>query len=262
MMFLLRALMLSLLFGASAKVVQDFQKECGQFFANGRSPTIFPEPQYKQICQTLNGNCYYATLYDTSKKIPVYSAYKFEGVMGCTRTDTWYVEPQIDDITKGGNMDFSRTVYIQQRGLYQAVNSDYEGSGYDRGHLAPVYLANSQSCADATFTLTNAAPQTKCFNRIFWFEKEQSLANKLKKDCFSQQVYIVTGVVPGTTNIANRVNVPSYFWTAYCCLDNNKRCSISGGFIGSNENDSKIREMNVADLQRELTKLYGKTFQF
>ncbi|XP_058643041.1 endonuclease domain-containing 1 protein-like isoform X2 [Onychostoma macrolepis] len=211
---MLLLLMLSLLSGGSARVVQDFESGC---------------------------------------------AYKFEGLMGCTRRDTWYIEPQIDDNNGGPNMEFSTALNIHIRGDRQALSKDYENSGYDRGHLAPVYLANSQSCAEATFTLTNAAPQTKCFNRVFWWEEEESLGKHLGK-CHLN-VYIVTGVVPGTNYINSRVNVPSHFWTAYCCLDQNNKCSDSGGVIGTNVNDSIIRKMSVVDLEAELRKLYGRAFQ-
>ncbi len=72
-MLFLHVLILSLLSGGSARVVQDFERECGQFFANGKSPTRFPDLQYRQICQTLDNDVYYAMFYDTNKKIPVYS---------------------------------------------------------------------------------------------------------------------------------------------------------------------------------------------
>ncbi len=98
MMLLLHVLILSLLSGGSARVLQDFESECGQFFANGKSPTRFPKPQYRQICQSLNYIYYYATFYDTNKKIPVYSAYKFEGIKDCKRQNKWYIEPQVSEI--------------------------------------------------------------------------------------------------------------------------------------------------------------------
>uniref|UniRef100_A0A9J7X756 Endonuclease domain-containing 1 protein-like n=1 Tax=Cyprinus carpio carpio TaxID=630221 RepID=A0A9J7X756_CYPCA len=254
MLLLLHVLMLSLLSGGSAKVVKDFEKECGQFFANGESPTKLSGPQYKQICQTLNNVVYYATLYDTHNKIPVYSAYKFEGIMGCTRLDKWYIEPQLDDNNASPNMQFEKE---QGLGDHQALNDDYKNSGYDKGHLAPVFQANSQGCADATFTLTNAAPQNPSFNRGQWRVLEKNIAEKLSNQCLpNYSVYIVTGVVPGTNNINNRVKVPSHFWTAYCCLDNNNKCQISGGFIGENENKTPENKSEV-DLEIELAKLYN-----
>lgn len=97
MLLLPHVLMLSLLSGGLARVVEDFKSECGQFFANGISPTKFPGPQYKQICQMRNYVDYYATFYDTFNKIPVYSAYKFEGIGHCRRQASWYIEPQVSE---------------------------------------------------------------------------------------------------------------------------------------------------------------------
>ncbi|KAL0189679.1 hypothetical protein M9458_016778, partial [Cirrhinus mrigala] len=68
----------------------------------------------------------------------------------------------------------------------QAVNKDYKGSRYDKGHLASVYLADSQCCADATFTLTNTAPQNPSFNRGQWRILEEKIAEELTKRCLSK----------------------------------------------------------------------------
>uniref|UniRef100_A0A8C1VGS0 Endonuclease domain-containing 1 protein-like n=1 Tax=Cyprinus carpio TaxID=7962 RepID=A0A8C1VGS0_CYPCA len=258
MLLLLHVLMLSLLSGGSARVVQDFEKECGQFFANGKSPTRFPNPQYRQICQTLNNVVYYATFYDTHNKIPVYSAYKFEGLKDCKRQKKWYIEPQLDDNNASPNMQFEKDVKKQGRGDHQALNRDYMKSDHDKGHLEPVFQANSQGCADATFTLTNAAPQNPSFNRGQWRKLEEEMARNLSDQCLPKKytVYIVTGVVPGTKNINNRVTVPSHFWTAYCCLDNNNKCQISGRFIGKNKNNAPENTSEM-DLKKELAKLYN-----
>ncbi|XP_050972700.1 endonuclease domain-containing 1 protein-like [Labeo rohita] len=258
MMLLLHMLMLSLLSGGSANVVQDFESACGQFFANSKSPTRISGSQYRQICQTLNNVVYYATFYNTNKKIPVYSAYTFEGLKVCTRLDKWYIEPQLDKNKTSPNMTPENDVKVQQLGDHQALNGDYENSGFDKGHLAPVYQAQSQKCADATFTLTNAAPQNPSFNRGQWRVLEKEIATNLSNRCLPKKysVYIVTGVVPGVGKIKNRVIVPSHFWTAYCCLDNNNKCQISSGFIGKNENVTP-NETTVNDLKKELAKLYN-----
>lgn len=77
--------------------------QCNQFFVNGVSPTVLGDPttsgRYQQICQCLldqNGKpeYFYATLYDTHNKIPVYSAYNLSHV-NMNREDRWYVEPQV-----------------------------------------------------------------------------------------------------------------------------------------------------------------------
>ncbi|XP_050958657.1 endonuclease domain-containing 1 protein-like [Labeo rohita] len=259
MMLLLHVLMLSLLSGGSAEVVLHFKDVCDQFFANGKPPTGFSGVQYRKICQKQDNVYYFATFYDTSNRIPVYSAYVFQGIMGCKRLKNekfWFIEPQLDDNNTSPNMQLNKDVSIQGLGNHQALNKDYVNSKYDRGHLAPVYQANSQSCAYATFTLTNGAPQNPSFNRVQWNTLEGRIARKLSNECkLPNKAYIVTGVVPGTENLNNRVNVPSHFWTAYCCLDNMNISLFSGGFIGKNEKNPP-EEKTMNDLKSELANLY------
>ncbi|XP_009304673.1 endonuclease domain-containing 1 protein-like [Danio rerio] len=257
MNLLLHLLMLSLLSSGSAEVVKNFQFDCIEFFAKGKSPTILAGDQYRQICQTLDGDEYhFATLYDTHNRIPVYSAYVFEGALSCDRRDKWYIEPQLDDIKAKPNM-ISEKELIKGLGDHQAVSKDYENSGFDKGHLAPVYHARSQDCADSTFTLTNAAPQVPKFNKGPWRALEKFLADKQLHNCLLQKYtpYVVTGVVPGRRTLNDRVNVPSHFWTAYCCLYK-KKCEISEGFIGQNKNNVDIKGRTVEELEKELAELY------
>ncbi|KAA0713586.1 hypothetical protein E1301_Tti019623 [Triplophysa tibetana] len=257
MTFFLPVVMLWLLSGASAEVVQTFGNQCDDFFAVKQPPIIIPTPAFKKICQRLKNVVYYATLYDTSNKIPVYSAYKFEGLMNCKRSSTWYIEPQLDDNNAGANMA-SKCTPAFTCGSKQALDEDYVNSGYDRGHLAPVYHASSQQWANATFTLTNAAPQNPSFNRGQWRITEENIAKYLNTNCNLYTKYIVTGVVPGNLIIGNNVNVSSHIWTAYCCLDNNNKCQESQGYIGENKNDA-VKQMNVSDLEKHLAKLYKVT---
>ncbi|KAL7846051.1 hypothetical protein AOLI_G00242430 [Acnodon oligacanthus] len=256
-------LLLLALSGCSSEVVPDFTQKCPEFFADPKgdrsSPTVFPGNDYKQICQKREDTYEYATLYDTANRIPVYSAYKFEGLQSCIRIDKWFIEPQLEDL---GPQMISESNMIQK----QAVNQDYEKKSrplYDKGHLAPVYHARSKSCADATFTLTNAAPQDRSFNRGQWRKTEEGVAEDVKQKCKGNCVYIVTGVVPDYNKplLNNKVRIPSHFWTAYCCLDNNLGVTDSRGFIGSNIN-VEVDNITVSELEGKLTTLYGKgTFQ-
>lgn len=165
-------------------------------------------------------------------------------------------------------MAFSKTVKKSERGVHQALNKDYKKSGFDKGHLAPVYHANSQKCADATFTLTNAAPQVHEFNQIWW-DQEKEIANFLNNSCTKNgyRAYVVTGVVPPGNKqaINNRVYVPSHFWTAFCCLYQTDAYTVkcaSGGAIGKNYKKGNIRTMPVSALESKLKKLYGTASTF
>uniref|UniRef100_A0A667ZM48 Uncharacterized protein n=1 Tax=Myripristis murdjan TaxID=586833 RepID=A0A667ZM48_9TELE len=200
---------------------------CPTFFFSGNPPTIFPNNnRYKQICQCLPNQpgFYYATLYDTTNRIPVYSAYLFRH--GNTdRQTTWYIEPQVLILKP------------------HAKNADYENSDYHKGHLYPVRHTATQEQMKATFTLTNAAPQESWFNQGSWSQHEANLRNILQA---CPQAFVVTGVVPGAQTINNRVRVAAYYWSAYCC-DNNGQLT-SGGFIGPDQN-RKVEDMPVQNLE-------------
>ncbi|XP_044215286.1 endonuclease domain-containing 1 protein-like [Thunnus albacares] len=258
-------LLLALSYPATAEVVESFTGRCDNFFFKGQPPIGPTGDQYKKICQkkTQAGGYEYATLYDTSRRIPVYSAYKFQG-QGNMRKTTWDIEPQLDD---QNGVDFMASEGTVRNGLgrRQAVNEDYTGTArvYDKGHLLPVKHRNSQSCAVATFTLTNAAPQHKTFNRGTWRVKEAEVADTLTTDCLNRgfHAHIVTGVVPGNTNINRRVNIPRYFWSAYCCRDNNNRPKLSGAFYGKNDYTNRVTSISITSLDARLTRAYGTGFQ-
>nr|XP_055061974.1 endonuclease domain-containing 1 protein-like isoform X2 [Misgurnus anguillicaudatus] len=140
----------------------------------------------------------------------------------------------------------------------QATNKDYKNSGYDKGHLAPVYHADSQPYANATFTLTNAAPQLGSFNKQWFHKVESNMVETVKKHCTQNTAHIVTGVVPGIDNIFinDKVRVPSHFWTAYCCKNQTNKL-ISGGVIGGNSQGSTIDPKTVKNLETDLKTGYS-----
>jgi endonuclease G len=94
-----------------------------------------------------------------------------------------------------------------------AENSDYAGSGYDRGHLAPAGdMGWSAQSMIESFYYSNMSPQVPSFNRGIWknaesFTREAAITN--------HTVYVVTGPVftsTMTTIGPNKVAVPqSYF---------------------------------------------------
>ncbi|XP_053532058.1 endonuclease domain-containing 1 protein-like [Ictalurus punctatus] len=251
-----------------ARVVDDFTESCPGFFATPNHvvspPTGFTGDRFKRICQTLNDTVEFATLYDTENRIPVYSAYRFTRLMKCNRTDKWYIEPQLEDGILWPNMVNESAVRKEGVNIVnQAVNADYARSRCDKGHLAPVSHAASQSCSNASFTLTNAAPQNPSFNRGQWKVTERAMANSLKKYCLNEglRAFVVTGVVPGNNKMNNRVQIPSHFWTAFCCLNNNNKTIRSGAYIGENSNDFAPYRKSVLDVETELTELYRKHFR-
>ncbi|KAG9260049.1 endonuclease domain-containing 1 protein [Astyanax mexicanus] len=255
-------LVLLLLPAVSLAEVSSF-RYCPQFFAGGAPPTILKDPgdsnRYEQICQCLldqneRPEYFYATLYDTRNKIPVYSAYEFRRAE-VERDDRWYVEPQLDGGTSEC-MGGLNKIPTANRGLRQALNKDYEGSGYDKGHLFPVYHTHTVNTMLATSTLTNAAPQDSSFNRGQWKSYENNVATLLQNQC--DESYIVTGVVPGNQQIGDGVRVAQYYWSAYCCFGGGS-APQSAGYIGP-DNNGRVQEVSVKQLESILSDMYSSDF--
>lgn len=74
----------------------------------------------------------------------------------------------------------------------RADNSDYKGSGYDRGHLAAAGNHKvEQLHMEQTFYLTNIAPQVGLgFNRDSWNRLEKYVRGLTK---IYRDVYVCTG---------------------------------------------------------------------
>ncbi|MCX6293473.1 MAG: DNA/RNA non-specific endonuclease [Sphingobacteriales bacterium] len=94
-----------------------------------------------------------------------------------------------------------------------ADNSDYAGSGYDRGHLAPAGdMGWSAQSMVESFYYSNMSPQVPSFNRGIWknaetFTREAAIKNHV--------IYVVTGPVftsDMTTIGKNQVAVPHSYY--------------------------------------------------
>ncbi|OCT90242.1 hypothetical protein XELAEV_18018855mg [Xenopus laevis] len=139
----------------------------------------------------------------------------------------------------------------------QAVDADYRNSGYNRGHVNPRLHHVTADGQNATFTFTNVAPMTKKLNNNIWNQYENKTIG-YADGCTT--MYVVTGIVPGNNWIkrmnTDRVNIPSYVWNAYCCVDNNDKPIKSGAGLKENDiSDRPVNEMAINDLQGKLKHL-------
>ena len=91
--------------------------------------------------------------------------------------------------------------------------NDYRGSGYDRGHLAPVGDMNFDSVAmEESFYMSNISPQKRAFNGGVWSRLERQVRTWATE---KGGVYIVTGPVLGQAKRTigeNQVTVPDFFY--------------------------------------------------
>ncbi|SFS95463.1 DNA/RNA non-specific endonuclease [Mucilaginibacter polytrichastri] len=105
-------------------------------------------------------------------------------------------------------------------GFYAVQNTNYSGSGFDRGHNCPSADRTSSSDANsATFLMTNMIPQAPQNNQHPWADLENYLREQVTE---GNEVYIImgsygtggSGSSGGTTTTINNghITVPSNVW--------------------------------------------------
>ncbi len=112
-----------------------------------------------------------------------------------------------------------------------ATPSDYDKSGYDRGHLCPAAsMSKNQTAMDESFFMSNMSPQHPSLNRGRW----KNLEEKERDWAVSKgELIIVTGPILNNTTKKigkNEVTVPNSY---YKIIYDNKKQLI--GFIMPNE---------------------------
>ena len=126
----------------------------------------------------------------------------------------------------------------------RASLSDYSGSGYDRGHLAPnANMANRSQQYDS-FSLANIAPQSPRNNRYIWRNIESATRYLTQQ---YGEVYSITGVAftgKKTKQLANRVLVPSHFFKAVYIPAINQ----AGVYYAPNDESERIEVISVDEL--------------
>ncbi len=111
-------------------------------------------------------------------------------------------------------------------GWYQVLDTDYSGSGFDRGHHCPSGdRTNTVPDNSATFLMTNIMPQAANNNQGVWADLE-NYCRSLVQGGYELYIYTGgtgiggTGLMGGVTNtIANgRVTVPAQTWKVIVVL--------------------------------------------
>lgn len=105
--------------------------------------------------------------------------------------------------------DFRADVEIPEE--RRATLNDYEGSGYDRGHLVPARdMAYSVKTLSESFLLSNMTPQEPGFNRGVW-SRVEARVREFSKD---RTIYVYTG--PAYMDFLGRIGrgvaVPTHFY--------------------------------------------------
>ncbi|XP_060951337.1 endonuclease domain-containing 1 protein-like [Limanda limanda] len=200
----------------AAADVGDFAP-CLQFFYRSWPPKgLLGTP----ICQRFLNQYRFASLYSRARRSPWFSGYLYTLPAGKRPAAFWKFERQLAYPGADGNMiPFPPGPVDQNVVESQAVEHDYINSSYSRGHLDPSLHHRSHDDRSATFTLTNVVPQKAGSNDGPWQLLEMRVNKTLAAYCLGD-AYIVTGVIPYQREehwLNNRVAVPEYMWSAYCC---------------------------------------------
>uniref|UniRef100_A0A4W6EQR8 Uncharacterized protein n=1 Tax=Lates calcarifer TaxID=8187 RepID=A0A4W6EQR8_LATCA len=194
--------------------------DCKKFFYKKTPPTGFPDPNHhlQPICQFYNKDFRFATLYNRANRAPLYSAYILRGQGQPPGRETWYYEPQL---ANSKDKQYMKPFPVDDQNVResQAMDEDYTAAPlHTRGHLNAAGHQNTVDDVEATFTLTNIVPQRLGSNNVVWGGLENEVLGRLAH-C-TGEMYVITGVMPyenGQHMINNRVVVPEYMWSAYCC---------------------------------------------
>lgn len=119
-----------------------------------------------------------------------------------------------------------------------ATDSDYRGSGYDRGHLAPAAdMAWSNEAMKESFYFSNMTPQAPNFNRGIWKSLEDKVRKWAERD---SAIIVICGPVIKDTGKSigkNKVLVPTQFYKVI--LSPYGKMPKAIGFLFNNEGSLK-----------------------
>ena len=90
---------------------------------------------------------------------------------------------------------------------------DYNGSGYDRGHMAPAGNMSTEISMEQSFSLANIVPQDSVNNRKSWASIEKATRKYVMRA--AADVFVITGPVFEQDHLTigmNKVWVPKYLF--------------------------------------------------
>lgn len=184
----------------------------------------------------------YAALYDPAERTPL------------------WVSEHVRRINFSGNAERDQLDFIQDTDIpVDALprNSDYVGSGFDKGHMAPAAdFKSSQLAMNATFRFANAVPQTPESNRGVWKQLEDATRELAIR---RGDLYVITGPVflkSPRVKLKNRVSIPD---ATYKIIVDPKRQTMTAFVVPNNSligQSFRIYQVKV----REVEKLTGLNF--
>ena len=221
----------TVLIGISAAQADDLS-QCSQSFYGG----VYPEFTNPKLSNNTQALCMdgFAVMYSGVSRTPLWSAEyldrkRLQQAKQIDREDSFHEESRLPKSMR-------------------AKLSDYSGSGYDRGHLAPNGNMANRSQQYDSFSLANIAPQSPRNNRYIWRNIESATRYLTQQ---YGEVYTITGVAftdKKTKQLANRVLVPSHFFKAVYIPASNQ----AGVYYAPNDESERIEVISLDQLTAKI----------
>ncbi|GAB6855826.1 DNA/RNA non-specific endonuclease [Asaia astilbis] len=169
---------------------------------------------------------------------------------GETHEPVWAAEHLTRESVRAAQHALRQGVFhedLRQPAADRALLSDYQHSGFDRGHMAPSGDAPSRASQQETFALSNMVPQAPDLNRGLWAGVEKKVRELVLTE---GEAYVVTGPayhrdLPVSIG-ANALPVPSSVWKAVY-LPRRKALSV---YVCKNTITPSCTQVPVAALMR------------
>ena len=168
--------------------------DCPQHFPQGIAPAVAPAPQQRALCYDA-----FAVLHQGDTRTPLFVAERInrqsiEAAKGEQRTNRFFADARLPRSER-------------------AELSDYKGSGYARGHMAPAGNMPNATAMAQSFSLANMVPQDQRQNSGPWSKIEQDTRRYAARA--QGDVFVFTGPVFGPDSAtvgANQVRVPTHLF--------------------------------------------------
>lgn len=206
--------------------------QCSQSFYGG----VYPEFSNTKLSNNTQALCMdgFAVMYSGVSRTPLWSAEylnrkRLQQAKQIDREDSFHEESRLPQSMR-------------------ARLSDYSGSGYDRGHLAPNGDMANRSQQYDSFSLANIAPQSPRNNRYIWRNIESATRYLTQQ---YGEVYTITGVAftdKKVKQLAGRVLVPSHFFKAVYIPASNQ----AGVYYAPNDESERIEIISIDELTAKI----------
>ena len=217
----------TVLIGMSSAQADDLS-QCSQSFYGG----VYPEFTNPKLSNNTQALCMdgFAVMYSGVSRTPLWSAEyldrkRLQQAKEIDREDSFHEESRLPKLAR-------------------ASLSDYSGSGYDRGQLAPNGNMANRSQQYDSFSFANIAPQSPRNNRYIWRNIESATRYLTQQ---YGEVYTITGVAftsKKTKQLADRVLVPSHFFKAVYIPAINQ----AGVYYAPNDESERIEVISIDGL--------------